>query len=669
MFLTKLEIADFLGITSATIDFGPLTLLYGPNGAGKSSALDAILHAATGDVVRHEVVAGCIREGAKVASIDAHFAGGSIRREITRKGRAVFVDGVELAAKDAAPEIARILPASQNALRAALRSGALLDMKPADLQALLATLCGAAGATPAFAADIVERAARIGLDLPRTLSAFDTATKRAVEIRKEAKAALADREQQLASRPPPHGSLIDAARSTDLTALRQRIADIQRQRDAAAGAGGARAQRRGDVMVELANIPAQPVPDVAALRKAADEAQRAVVRAEEALRSIDREIAQAPRSVEQAPSAADARAAAERATVDAAKAEAAVNALVKDGTALGEIVKRLSAGAGAECPHCTQAIPADLVTSLESRLDALRKQHAEAAGRLVAAVSARQAATLALAAAQRAEDARAAIARVEMMRQQRPAVAADLDAAIAAEQQARAARDAAVRVAEQQATRARLTAELARLDVPAPTGDVATIDADLAKARDLEAAIPVVQFRDLIERQVVELQQRATDADALVEGLQSARVEALARLVKPFVDAATEALAIVMPGVEVEVAETSDGRSGDGIAIAVRQRGERRSIAVLSDGERTRVLYALQLAVVRLAKVPLLLLDRAELVDDAGRDAVKRLAARAASEGIQVVMATSKVAPEISPVAAYVVSAGRVSRIPAARAA
>lgn len=669
MFLTRLEIQDFLGITSASIDFGPLTILYGANGAGKSSVLDAIHHAATGDVVRHEVVAGCIREGAKAASIDAHFAAGAIRREITKKGRAVYVDGVELAAKDAAPEIARILPASQNALRAALRSGALLDLKPADLQALLAALCGAAGAAQEFPADVVERAARVGLDLPENLAGFDTASKRAVEIRKEAKAALADREQQLASRPPPHGALIDVARSTDLAALRQRIADLQRQRDAAAGAGGARAQRRGDVMVELAGIPAQPVPDVAALRAATDEAQRAVVRAEEALRSLDREIAQAPRGIEAAPPVADARATAEQATADAARAEAAVNAIVREGQSLKSLIEKLGTGAGAACPHCTQTIPATLVEELKARRAALLEQHTEAAARLSTAVDARAAATLALATAQRAEAQRAALARVESAREQRPAVAQVLADAIAAEQRARAERDAGVKVAEQQATRARLAAELAKLDAPAPAGDVATIDADLAKARELEAAIPVVQFRDLVERQITEFRQRAADADALVEGLQSARVEALARLVKPFGEAASAALAVVMPGVEVEVVETSDGRSGDGIAIAVRQRGERRAIAALSDGERTRVLYALQLAVVRLAKVPLLLLDRAELVDDAGRDAVKRLAAAAVRDGIQVVMATSKPAPEISPVAAYVVSAGTVSRIPASRAA
>jgi DNA repair exonuclease SbcCD ATPase subunit len=327
--------------------------------------------------------------------------------------------------------------------------------------------------------------------------------------------------------------------------------------------------------------------------------------------------------------------------------------------------------AGADCPTCGTRLTAEHKATLDSLLQKTRegwaaaKADVEKAEALVTkrralkaevdAVRARQAAAARLPALRQAvTDAEAA---VEKTKAALAAAQAKLDAA-------RPGAEAAARYAMAQRELARFRTELAKLEAEKPvepsTENVADIDARLANIDALRKDRAVVANRQALTDRRELAQQAHADADLLAKacGTKGVRLQLVGAAVQPFLDAANHALSQLAPGYAVE-AETEKEFAlvvvrGHGDA-AVRLRPEQ-----LSDGERTRVLFVLQLAVARLAGVDLLVLDRAELVDEAGRRAVKRLAATCAADGIQVLMLTCAAAPPaaVPGLNAWVVEAG-----------
>lgn len=697
MFLNKLTVKNFLGIHEAALEFGLFSALYGANGAGKSSLADAILHLCTGDVVRGEVVADVIRRGAKSAMVDGEFASGrSLTREVTAKGRELYIDGVQTAAKDAAVALREALPASLPAMRAALRSGALLDLKPLELQQLLVELTGASVDQAAVATVLgdspIDALGRLGLPVPSSLGQLDTTADRAAKDRPAAKSKKKAAEDDLGHVPAIPRDVAEEAARPDVTIAGQekKLAALRSQRDAAlrsqAGADGAREERRREAAArlrEVESIAGQPVPvAVTASRSELDAAQTAVVRAQDALAAIDRDVLALQRTVAGAvpvaPTLAEAQAAVEDARAKHAVAEERRAALEKSGKALGEQVKRLQAGSGVKaeaCPHCTQAIPAAVVEALEARLKAMRLDHAEASDFEEHAADKVAAAQRQLVAATQRDAHEKATTKLAGLQASRPAAAAVFDSAIAAEKTARAQHDAAAEKAaahaaakkahdDATAEAERLRQELARLDAPSPVAvsgpaAVADLDAGIARALAVRDAIPALEKKARFEKWIREADVEIEDRNTVEKACKEAKAELLARAVGPFVDAANAALGQMAPGYSVEIL------AADGLSIVARHHGITLQIPTLSDGERTRVLYALQLATVRLAKVPMLILDRAELVDDAGRAAIVDLAGTCADEGIQVLLLSCKEPPaEVDGFAGYVVADGRVTRIP-----
>lgn len=695
MFLKSLTVKHFLGIHEATLELGLFNALYGVNGAGKTSLADAIFHLATGEKVRGaDKVSDLIRRGAKSASVDGDLANGrSILREVNSGGRELYIDGVLTKEKEAALALREVLPASLPAFRSALRSGALLDLKPLELQQLLVELTGASVDQEAIARTLGESTvaalARLKLPVPASLGQLDTTAERAAKDRPAAKDKKKNAESDLGHVPALARDVAEEAARPDVTIAGQekKLAQLRSQRDAAlrsqAGADGAREERRADAVARLREAEAlvgQPVPaavDVKPLRAQLDAAVTGVVRAQDALAAIDRDVLALQRTAEgtvpAAPSLADAQKAVEDAKAKLAVAEEQRTALAKNGKALGEQVKRIKSGGAEACPHCTQAIPAAVVEALEERLQAMRDQHAEAVEveeRAGAAVEAAHRQTLA--AGQRDAHEKAT-AKLATLRAGRPAAAATFDAAVAAEKDLRAQHDAAAQQASAHATakkahddaRAEAEAkrqEIARIDAPSPVASVsvAELDAGIARALQVRDAIPALEKKARYEQWIAEADAEIEDRNGVEKACKAAKAELLARAVGPFVDAANAALAQMAPGYTVEVV------AADGLAIVARHHGLTLPIESLSDGERTRVLYALQLATVRLARVPLLILDRAELVDDTGRAAVVELAGMCAEEGIQVLLLSCKPPPaEVDDgFTAYVIADGRASRVP-----
>jgi hypothetical protein len=208
-----------------------------------------------------------------------------------------------------------------------------------------------------------------------------------------------------------------------------------------------------------------------------------------------------------------------------------------------------------------------------------------------------------------------------------------------------------------------LEAEIVALEkIPAAAPElenIAELDATIAEAEASLNAIAQAEKRQAIEAAVAKARQTVKDCDAVAQACKSARVKLLAAAVEPFVTAANKALGKLAPGYAVEV--------DDALELFVRKGDVALRPAQLSDGERTRLLYVLQFAVCRLAGVRLLPLDRAELLDDAGKAGVFRLVDEFKASGGQVLMMSCKAPPEpekVPPdVVAYVVDGGRVRSI------
>lgn len=657
MRIESVSIRDFCGIQSVDLQLAGLTLLYGQNGAGKSSVLDAIRHALTGDL-RGEVVADVIRQGAKKATVEVMFGERTgVATVTTPKGRSVSVDGVEIPAKEAAAAIATTTGASVEAIRAALASGAILTMKPDARLALLAAITGAKFDRASIATALGEATcadlARLGIESPASLADLRLAADAAVQKRRDAKAKRKNAEDSDAHVPLIAPELAAKVTSTTPEAVAHRLSELQRQRDLAIVNASVDpvenlTRRIEQIESELEVASRLPEPSL-------DEPGRRMVRAENVVREAKARVTQlesraAP--VSSRLSVADAKAAldaAKKAAADAQKALDVARAEYARREAIVEAVKR-----GGCCDSCGRPMGADL---LDLAQRAVAEAKAAGVGFRDAAANATarvQAAEADMLAAEKAAVATEAVKALAAARAGVPAAEAEFRAAEKAYREAAALLDKAKAHNAKFDERARLVAERNKAATPS-AGNLTLIEAEIVELSAVRSSFKPVADHARFVQWIREATEAEESADRVEKRCLAVRESLVRDAIAPFTEAANAALAVMAPGVTVD----ADLRVGG------------LDVARLSDGQRTRVLYALQLAAARLAGVRLLVLDRVEVVDDVGRGALKKLAAACADEGIQVVMLTCATAPSALPpaVRGYVIQSGRSVAIPAAKAA
>jgi exonuclease SbcC len=693
--LDKVSAQNFQGLETAELELADLTLIWGLNGSGKSSILDAIAWAVTGEAPRGGPAVDVLRQGSRgSAEVEAVFGGRSVIRRRSKTTGSVWIDGVETRAADADRAIEALLGAPLSAVSAALRSGALLDLPSDELQALIGGLTGASAGAEAIAAalgaEVADAARRAGLRLPAALKAFDVAATRAEEARRQAKRELAEREADLARLPTPASSPAPKERVESVLAdLRARRAAEERSTGRSAGALEERRRALRSEAERLAQVaaPTEAPTDVESLAVQGAQAIAELARLGGELGAEERRLAELERDadgyqVEDAVLAGRAHGLEEKigaAQKVRADADATLHALAVEGRSRKTLLERLPVGTVGPCPVLPETTcPVSDLTALAERLRAARD---EVAGRYKAAAIALREADAEVArlrseseasfSAQRRVEAHAAVeaarARVEDLRRRADEAAAAVKPIEAELRRAKIVAESAKAWTASQERLAAIRAELAQLATTAPAEpvDLAAIDAEIVRAESALEDWRRSEAREANAWKVKGAAARVADADAVAQacGPSGARSEIIAKAAGPFLDAANASLAQVAPSLRLELSAEMELEALRGAA--------RLRPAQLSDGERMRLLWSLQVAVARLAKFPLVLVDRAELLDEGGKGALKRFAAGIAREGMQVVMVSCAAPPATLPagVAGYVVEAGQVRSVGAAKAA
>lgn len=652
MRIQSLHVRDFLGVYEAELDLASLTILYGSNGAGKSSLVDAIRHALTGDVVRGEVLADLVRAGAKKATIEVMVGDKrGVLVDVTAKGRSVAVDGIETSAKEVPAAIQGALGVSVEALRAALTSGALFTMKPDARFALLAALTGAKFDRATIAAALGEPTcadlARLGIEVPSSLADLRLAADTAVQKRRDAKAKRKNAEDSDAHVPVIAPDLAAKVAATTIEAVTQRLVDLQRQRDLAIVNASTDpvehlTRRIEQIEAELPVATRLPEPSL-------DEPGRRMVRAETAVRDAKARVTQLESRavpVSSRLSVAEAKAALDAAKASAAQSQKALDVARAEYTrreAIVEAVKR-----GGCCDSCGRPMGADLLDIAEHAV-----AEAKAAG-IAAKDAAKDAAARVQAAeadalmAEKSAAATEAVKALSAAREAVPRAEADFRDAEKAYHETSTLLDKAKAHNAKFEERARLVAERNKASTPS-AGNLTLIEAEIVELSAVRSSFKPVADHARFVRWIREATETEEAADRAEKRCLAVRDSLVRNAIEPFTTAANAALAVMAPGVVVD----ADLRVGG------------LDVSRLSDGERTRVLYALQLAATRLSGARLLVLDRVELIDDGGRQSLKKLAAACAAEGIQVVMLTCAAPPATVPagIAAYELKAGRATQL------
>lgn len=695
MKLKSIRVQNLLGIESADLTFGDkMTLIYGPNGAGKTSLADAIRWALTGDAARGWTLGEMVRRGSKSAEVELQLGDINIIRRQTRSGGAErAIDGVDVSADECSVSILDATKLKPAVIDAALRAGAILEMKPVELQKMMLALCGgkaeAEAITAALGPEVTAAAARVGIPLPTTLDAFATICASAESARREAKRALAEAEGDLARKQRPSGPAGDAAWAVRNTGgkkvLIERVAELEALLEKAllakAAGDGARAEKLRTMRARITELAAIEKPKgdaesmLAKLKGLKESALAAKVRqgaAGERLAQLRTKLAELKAAAGDAAPATDPEAAAVAARAfDAAEAtDAQHKAALADhkaaGTAAAAKVEEAKVeGCTHGCPvHCPDLAEAD------ARLKAAKDTYAKVAKSAKVAAAALAAAKDELAARRRADYAAAAVAVEKNIAELQPEADGESRSTAIADDFAKLEKLVADHsaYAKAQAESKRLAEEVARLtDAP-----VLTVVPAASDAEGLRASLAIVKASceawDAFERitegeaKVAKLGTRVADTDTVAQATGpkgAAKVKLLASVLAPFLAVANEAFGILLPG--VEVAFITDGE----LRIAFKDRGELYPAEAISEGQRSIFRYALQFAVAKLAKVDVLILDHAEAVDERGRAAVKKLVNACAKQGLQVVLLSCSPAPAAAPkgVPVYLFASGHASAV------
>jgi DNA repair exonuclease SbcCD ATPase subunit len=703
MLFRNLHVENLLGITAAALDLAPVTAVYGPNGAGKTSLADLILHALTGELGRAPDVSALVRQGAKSGDVevmlDVEGDPVGFRRHRTRGGKGeALVNGVVVKEEEFAQQVLGHLGGDARTLAAAFRSGALLELKAGDLQKMLVALTGARFDADGIAqalADVAPAAQRVGLQLPTTIAGFPDAAARAEKVRLDAHRRAEAVKAKIAGAPALDPELAQQAQSVPLTAIDARLQELRAtestlvrgQQAAEAYAAGRHEEKLAALQQRIAELEAVPkptgdAPDMVGAEAAANAARKALAAAEAEAERAGRDAAAAraratgPRELPADADALPAQLAAAEAEVNAGEATLAAGR--KEGDRLRRMFEHLDAGrTGKACETCDRELTADVRDAIEGKLQRARESYIELQRSHAETVKARDAlrtrvaeveairARIAAAAEADRLDAAAAAARAKV-----PELAATVTTAEARVAALRGSADTWATYRRAQTDLGNALAEqrkLTAVKAPVlPAGDLDETRRRIAEGEKLRAVAVALAGLRTLEAELKQIDEQWADADAVVKacGPKGVLPTLIAEGVGPFTDACNEALAQLAPEFRVGIAAEDFG-----IVVQVGERTLRPG--QLSDGERTRLLYVLQYAVAKLAGVPFLVLDRTELLDDAGKAGLRRLIGACMGAGIQVLMLTCAPAPAAVPVGvtAYRMDAGRAERIGAAKAA
>ena len=166
-----------------------------------------------------------------------------------------------------------------------------------------------------------------------------------------------------------------------------------------------------------------------------------------------------------------------------------------------------------------------------------------------------------------------------------------------------------------------------------PATKVADLDARIANERTaLHAAKVRDEFAVLTASQdLAHATWREHDLVVKALGPDGAIKELVATVVGPFLDAANAALAMLAPEWQVAI-------DPDDFGFVVQQPGGTCRASLLSKGSRWRLTAVLQIAVAQLAKVPLVIFDGVEDLDEVGGDGLSALVESCVGDGIQVLL-------------------------------
>ena len=687
MKITSLKVANFLGAKSANVTFGNLTMLYGANGSSKTSLMDALRFALDGEAVRGYTLSGLVYGGAKTADVEVNFTNGTdqqhrVGRLLAASGQSRFLDGAELKAEEMAAELAKLTGCGAKTMNAALRAGALLKLPPADLQKLLLRLTGAkldaAAVAAAFEESVTTAAKRAELHLPAALEEFAQCCKAAESVRQEAKRSVKAAEADVSHLPPagpvaPQGAdraALVAARATAQAAHTRAVAANVGDQGQASGAREERLRGLRARQTELRAIekPKGTIEEAHTQYKAATAmsldlaGQRERVKA--ALAIATHNLDAARKVAKPYPGEAPVIEDPTPIRVELTAAQVVLGGLEKTGK---DAKERLDSANVAGCSHgCTvHCVDIEKETGCYNAAKAAfvkqRKVVKELTAKLKAAEDAasdKADVVAGIQAAARVAELEPEVARLKAELQSIPDTTEDIEKC-----KKRVDAHEAFATAE-----VKLRQVAAEIEAVMAQPDVKTVDTEPLRIAANAAIAAVEEFdraqvRTAAEGRLAAARQRVEDSDAVAVACGpkgSARVRLFATAMAPFVAAANEAIAIVMP--EFEMVLEADGE----LAFAMSKAGLGRfPYTAISEGEAAVFEYALQYAVATLAGLGLLILDHAENVDEGRRLAMKRLIGTALKQNWQVVLLSCTKPPEKAPkgCSCYRVVDGVVSEI------
>lgn len=730
MRIESLQVENFQGIEHAHLVLGSLNVFYGDNGGGKSSLINAIDHLLTGEALRRVLLADMIRWGAASLHVEAAIGADGLAtpfvlaRKRSKSDGFATLNGTRLAAGVAETKVREAFGAGPALIAACLRSQRIFELKPAELQALLATLSGQkfdeATIAAELGADVVAAAKRSSLGLPANLDLFPDAEKRAIGSRQAGKRMRDDSQRDLARAPEPTGEAADHARAAaeksggDIAGakalIRKGLDALRKRRDEAlvhdaegrVRASAEREARLGVLRARVAELVAtgaagagDATARLGALQQALGEADRRVSAGERELADLVARIHEVERQLDGAPGAdSDADMAARAAAV--AKGLADIDgALQAIDAELADARKQHAAKAGSlkaiagphaavsPCPvypETTCPLTAAHFASLGASL-AAAVAASEAAGKAKRAESesarARRVEQLALqqavAAAQGRVAARLTLAQLQSGRAPVEArLAEDRDAAGVARGEAAALREAAAdeaRTAAREVELAEARREVARLEAaaaaPLPVAtasvDLAETDGRLALGTQVIDALDMLAVRQDKEKALAKAQELVDDSHAVAEACGP--TGARTRLIGRAAEPFLKAAndALQRFAPSYRIDLATDGE----LAIRVLKGDVPLLPCQLSDGELQIILYPLQYAAARLSGCGIIALDKVELIAAAARGRLVKAAKVWAAEGMQVFLLNNMDAPAAVPAGftGYAVEAGHVRRL------
>lgn len=689
----QLRVTDFQGIRSATINLGPYTFLFGANEAGKTSLAQAIEFILAPDEKpdrrRFRTNPERVRQGAKKAEVEVTLDGGAtFGREQGRTGASArFVNGIPRKEPEFEVSLGERLGIPGEVISAALRSGALLDADPQHLLDLLMGLSRGdvdAAAIARELAPVADALRRLGLAMPETLAQMTDRSLAAVEARRRAKAKAKDLKADLDRVPTAMEDVRLEAAGLDALAIDDERRDLQRRareamaaRGKAAGAGEERKAQLRARIAELEAIPKVDPVDTAGLDKALADDRRRAGQLEQELRQrrhdrqeLEKQTAAADRPLP--ANADDLPRLAEEAEAKAGEARLNNTVAIEAVHRIERIVSSLQklAGGSHECRECGHTITAADLSAMQAKLARNQEEAKRTASAVALAIRESTLFAEQLVAVTGVRIAREAVQKVaevttlireisETLGKLQERIQSSATEITVLRGQAHEAK----RYAEAQGQLPALRAQLAEAEQEkpqTPAEDLAPIEARLSRLIEVSNAMQLDTRREDLRAAIEEQGRIEKDADAVADacGPAGAQARLVSRAVQPFLDAANEALGRLVHGYTIDLS------TDDGPRLVARRAGVTLDPLALSDGRRTSVLFVLQVAVAKLAKAPLVIFDRVELMDRASRKLLGKLGEECAAAGIQILALSTETAPAVAPpgFTMYEIANGAVAR-------